>query len=462
MAVPNLTAVTGVLFNDRRRFYLDENTFSELYMSETPFLSGLMNVGSETSDDPDYKMFEYRASWANPYLTIGGSANWNNSGNPAHASGTTVTDVIVTPSTGLPAITTTTTSLNGVVVDFWNAAGTTYKGTAIITGPGSVAGKLNFQGISNPEVGAETMSNLVDTDIAYIRTSAAGEGANSPDAFSDDLEVVTNSTQIFRTPLEMTGTLASANLRGEKERQRLRINKGREHMMKLERALFFGVKAGGIGGYAAGTSGTNPIDGTDPTHRSVGGATVRTTMGVIPALKRYGRSSTSDAFQNVFNRSGGLTFDNFVDDTEKLAQYQPGGGEFVAYCGSGAYSYWSKITSDLSFAAGRIQIENTTSELGLHVQKVFAPSGVVINLVRAPALNYGPTSKYMVIVNPDNAKLVSYRNNTGEAAGGSYSSIAYNTNIKTDNGYDGVKDEYFSDCGVALTLMDSHALMITP
>jgi len=303
------------------------------------------------------------------------------------------------------------------------------------------------------------MSTLANGDIAYIRTSAAGEGANSPEAFSDDLEVVTNSTQIFRTPLEMTGTLASANLRGEKERQRLRINKGREHMMKLERALFFGVKAGGIGGYAAGASGT-PTDGTSPTHRSVGGATVRTTMGVIPALKRYGR--TSGQFQNVFDRSAGLTFNNFVDDTEKIAQYQPGGGEFVAYCGSGAYSYWSKITSDLSFAAGQIQIENTTSELGLHVKKVFAPSGVVINLVRAPALNYGPTSKYMVIVNPDNAKLVSYRNNTGEAAGGSYSSVAYNTNIKTDNGYDGVKDEYFSDCGVALTLMDSHALMITP
>ena len=346
------------------------------------------------------------------------------------------------------------------MVDFWNSAGTTYKGTAIITGAGSGAGQLNFQGISNPEVGAETMSTLANGDIAYIRTSAAGEGANSPEAFSDDLEVVTNSTQIFRTPLEMTGTLASANLRGEKERQRLRINKGREHMMKLERALFFGVKAGGIGGYAAGTSGTNPTDGTSPTHRSVGGATVRTTMGVIPALKRYGR--TSGQFQNVFNRSGGLTFNDFVDDTEKIAQYQPGGGEFVAYCGSGAYSYWSKITSDLSFASGQIQIENTTSELGLHVKKVFAPSGVVINLVRAPALNYGPTSKYMVIVNPDNAKLVSYRNNTGEAAGGSYSSVAYNTNIKTDNGYDGVKDEYFSDCGVALTLMDSHALMITP
>ena len=66
----------------------------------------------------------------------------------------------------------------------------------------------------------------------------------------------------------------------------------------------------------------------------------------------------------------------------------------------------------------------------------------------------------MVVVNPDNAKLVSYRSNIGEAPGGSYSAVTYNTNIKTDNGYDGVKDEYVSDVGVGLTMMESHALMV--
>jgi len=459
MAVDNLTAVSGVLFNDRRRFYLDENTFSELYMSETPFLSGLMNVGSEATDDPDYKMFEYRATWANPYLTVVTTAAWGAS--PA-VPGTDSGAIEVSSGNGIPI----SGGLVGALVDIWDgsaaptSAYTQYKGTAVITSVVPASNDVTLKVISNPNVTGQEAAAISNGDKLWLRTSAAVEGAESGEAFSNDLQVVWNSTQIIRTPLEMTGTLASANLRGEKERQRQRINKGREHMMKLERAIFNGVRTGGIGGEHHGTGAGS--DGTFVSHQTLtaGGTQLRTTMGVIPALIRYGRRSGDQ--QNVFfNSVSGYDFDDFVDQTDKLAQYAPGGGEFVAYCGSEAYSFWSKLGSNnLSFAAGQIQIENTTSELGLHVKKVFAPSGVVLNIVRAPALNYGQLKTHMVVVNPDNAKLVSYRSNIGEAPGGSYSAVTYNTNIKTDNGYDGVKDEYVSDVGVGLTMMESHALMV--
>jgi len=459
MAVDSL-GVTGVLFNDRRRFYLDENTFSELYMSETPFLSGLMNVGSEATDDPDYKMFEYRATWANPYLNVTAFSGTGWGASPA-IPGTDSVTISVTSGNGIPI----SGGLVGALVDIWvdgtapSSAYTQYKGTAVITSVPS-ATTLTLKVISNPNVTNQAAASLVVGDKLWLRTSAAVEGAESGEAFSNDLQVVWNSTQIIRTPLEMTGTLASANLRGEKERQRQRINKGREHMMKLERAIFNGVRTGGIGGEHYGTGAGS--DGTFVSHQTLtaGGTQLRTTMGVIPALIRYGRRSGDQ--QNVFfNSASGYTFNDFVDQTDKLSQYAPGGGEFVAYCGSEAYSFWSKIGSNnLSFAAGQIQIENTTSDLGLHVKKVFAPSGVVLNIVRAPALNYGQLKTHMVIVNPDNAKLVSYRSNIGEAPGGSYSAVTYNTNIKTDNGYDGVKDEYVSDVGVGLTMMESHALMV--
>ena len=457
MAVDSL-GVTGVLFNDRRRFYLDENTFSELYMSETPFLSGLMNVGSEATDDPDYKMFEYRATWANPYLTVVATAAWDAA--PAIPGTDTAANITVSSGNGIPI----SGGLVGALVDIWDgsaaptSAYTEYKGTAVITSVPS-ATEVTLKVISNPNVTNQAAANLVNGDKLWLRTSAAVEGAESGEAFSNDLQVVWNSTQIIRTPLEMTGTLASANLRGEKERQRQRINKGREHMMKLERAIFNGVRTGGIGGEHYGTGAGS--DGTFVSHQTLtaGGTQLRTTMGVIPALIRYGRR-TGDQQNVFFNTASSYSFNDFVDQTDKLAQYAPGGGEFVAYCGSEAYSLWSKITNNLSFAAGQIQIENTTSDLGLHVKKVFAPSGVVLNIVRAPALNYGQLKTHMVIVNPDNAKLVSYRSNIGEAPGGSYSAVTYNTNIKTDNGYDGVKDEYVSDVGVGLTMMESHALMV--
>jgi hypothetical protein len=39
-----------------------------------------------------------------------------------------------------------------------------------------------------------------------------------------------------------------------------------------------------------------------------------------------------------------------------------------------------------------------------------------------------------------------------------YRSPMYQANIKTDNAFDGVKDQYFSDEGIGMTLMESHHL----
>jgi len=39
-----------------------------------------------------------------------------------------------------------------------------------------------------------------------------------------------------------------------------------------------------------------------------------------------------------------------------------------------------------------------------------------------------------------------------------YRAPKYQANIKTDNAYDGVKDQYFSDEGIGVTLIESHKL----
>lgn len=404
-------------------------------------------MGSEQVDDPDYKMFEYRAGWANPKFLANGTAT---AGTPGTA---------FTVACDGPEGVSIDSSLVGAVVDIWDTTEATFRGTAVVT---AVSGaNVTFKALGLATSATQTVGNIVNNDVFRVRTSAAGEGVTSPDASTDELEVVWNSTQIIRTPLELTGTLAAANLRGQKERERYRINKGREHMMKLERALFFGYRTGGIGGVANGAGGGS--DSTFVSHQTdANGKTIRTTMGVIPALLRYGRTSGDQ--QNVFsNTLATYTFDDFADQMDKIAQYAPGGGEFVAYCGSFAYSAWSKLMADTTFfGTGQYNVESATTESGLHIKKLFTPSGIVINLVRAAALNYGGDKGRMVIINPDNVKLVSYRPNLGDAGengGGSYSSVAYNTNIKTDDGYDGIKDEYFSDAGVGLTLADSHALM---
>jgi len=444
---------TGVLYNDRRRFYLAENEFAELYTSETPFLSGLMNMGSESVDDPDFKMFEYRAGWVEPKFLANGSSNGN------YAPGGDTISVATDGYAGVSA----GDSIIGAVVDIYSNVSNyqTYKGTAVVTAYDSGTTNVTMKPLGKADSDVQKVSNIAPDDVFLVQTTAAGEGVTSPEAASDELEIVWNSTQIFRTPLELTGTLAAANLRGERERSRLRVNKGREHMMKLERAIFYGYRTGGIGGTANGAGSAS--DTTFVSHTTdANGKTIRTTMGVVPALLRYGRSSGDQ--QNLFSvNSSSYSYSNFVDDMNKIAQYNPSGGEFVAYCGDEMYGFWSKLLAgegSLGFSAAQINVETRQTEFGLHVMRLFAPSGFVLNLVRAPVLR-GPNKKRMVVVNPDNVKLVSYRNDAGERGenvSGSYSAIAYRTNIKTDDGYDGIKDEYFSDCGVGIQLVDSHSL----
>ena len=52
----------------------------------------------------------------------------------------------------------------------------------------------------------------------------------------------------------------------------------------------------------------------------------------------------------------------------------------------------------------------------------------------------------MLVVDEDNLFHAQYR------------SPMFQANIKTDNGYDGVKDQYFSDEGVGVSLIESHNL----
>jgi hypothetical protein len=52
----------------------------------------------------------------------------------------------------------------------------------------------------------------------------------------------------------------------------------------------------------------------------------------------------------------------------------------------------------------------------------------------------------MLIIDDDNLFHAQYR------------SPMYQTNIKSDNGYDGIKDQYMSDEGVGISLIESHSL----
>ena len=275
-----------------------------------------------------------------------------------------------------------------------------------------------------------------------------------------------NSTQIFKTPLEVTGTLLQASLRGESsELGRLRLQKSQEHKIHKERAFLFGRRYGGTGlgesAFADGLIGsdvdetfadggvTGAATATDGTGGS-GTGLVRTTYGILPAIIKYGESSDTHDNQNYFAvTEASYTYNEFVDDMEKVFQYVPTSGVKRAFCGAGALGYWSKMagTTGMPGASGwSVSLGDMKRDsLGFNYRVLETPHGM-LQLIPTPVMR-GPWNKSMLVVDDDNLFHAQYR------------SSMYQTNIKTDNAYDGVKDQYFSDEGIGITNINSHSLI---
>lgn len=417
---------SGVLYTDRRRFYLDENDVKELWPTVTPFITMISNRGVRSVTDPVFKQFEHRSNFIKQQFVPGDVVTIAGAGTESNA---------VTPGTivGLPAV---DNSWLGLEVEFWDSTLTTRKGVALIT---AITGSdVKFKNLGT--VDFDTATN----DVARVIGRGDGEGAESPEANSDELSVVWGSTQTFRTPVQITGHLLHAALRGySKELERLRVEKSKEHQYMVEQALLFGKSIIGTGLDGTGSFGDTGRDDKD-------GNKVRTTYGLVSAIEDFGVSTPTADNQNIFTvNSGSYTYSQFVDDMEKIFQYLPTSGSKTAFCGAKALSYWSKLDASTGFAGlsgWKVQLgPSTPSSLGYNVRQLTTPHGN-LNLVWAPALR-GPRAGYMVITSDENLSLVQYR------------APMYRTNIRTDNAPDLVKDEYFSEYGVALSLIETHSLM---
>jgi len=307
------------------------------------------------------------------------------------------------------------------------------------TGTGEIVLKV----ISNPAEANQRAAALADDDVLEVIGHAAGEGSYSPEAIQSQPSVVYNSCAIQRTPIEITKTLAKTALKGTnlekvrtaKEVERLRVMAMRRHKMRVQKRILMEARVGGIG--ANGESFIGHITDKD-------GRTVRTTMGYIPALERYG--ITSGDQQNVFTASAAAyTFTQLTEDLDKIAQYTIGGVR-RAYCGPAAMTYWSSL-ANASQQGWNIQLSAGEKDRYGNVVRYLDTGSLTLELIPLHILRGTPYAGYMLIPDMDNIEYRYFRNDS------------FHANIKNENGYDGIKDEYFSDMGLALTQMKRHALI---
>jgi len=418
---------SGVLYTDRRDFYVDPQVTKELWTDVAPFTTLISNQETRDVPDPIFKMFEHRNPWVKQEFSI-------NKGTPGTIPNSDV-GLGSLPIDGIVGLASTAdSSYIGLQVEVWNSAKTTKKGTAVISAVTS--GSLTMKSTKGATI------VLADDDVCMVIGNARGEGSSSPEAWADELSVVWNSCQIFKTPLQVTGTLEAAVLRGESnELARLRRMKAQEHKIQKEKAFLFGTRVDGTN--LSGSSDSFADGG----RTDADGNLIRSTYGIIPAIDDYGTSSGDD--QNIFSiKEDEYEYADFVDDMEKVFQYVPESGSKRAFVGAGALGYWSKLQTGNNLAGKSGWTVNIgdmkRDSLGFNYRTLETPHGM-LQLIPTPSLR-GPYNKYMVVVSDDNLFHAQYR------------PMVYQANIKTDNAFDGVKDQYMSDEGVGIQLIESHKL----
>ena len=282
--------------------------------------------------------------------------------------------------------------------------------------------------------------------------SISAEGTVSPSAKSDELSVVWNSATIVETPVEVTGSLKHAALRGySDELARLRLDSTKEHAMKMNNMYYHAMSPKGIGGvaYGAVAAGTTTDSSfTDSTITDANGKVLRTGMGIIPALQRYGISTTTNSAQNVFHvNSATYKYDNFAKDAAKIFQYVPSAGFLQGFCDMRFLTFWSLVSQGGFLGNSKFKVQMSLpmrDTVGLDVRELLTPAGTV-RLTYDPSLA-NQAKGTMVIVDPAHIGQVKYRK------------TRMKLDVKTDDDYDGQKDNIRSDEGPWLDLLEVHSL----
>lgn len=426
--------MTGIMGVDRRDPYISPNQFAELFRDETPLLWLSLKNKQTGLKDPLFKQFQYENTFMRRYIVNNGSTVTI----PAASAGAATASNAVTIDgvTGYGTTSTIDSSFVHKAFEVWDSTLTTLKGRVLLTDDTSTT-TAKFKNFGT------TAINTVDNDVFIEYSNAQEDGGEAPDAIASELAVVWGQCQQFKTSIQLEGEILYAALRGDNnEFMRLVAEYTKAHKLNIEGAFLRGENPVGSN-LSAGDTFTQHDAFTGDT-----GKVVRSTMGLITAINKYG--SSSGEFQNIWSLpKASITYDDFVDMSEKLFQYGAPNDELYAVSGISAYSYWSKLT----YARGKGINDNWTVQFapqgrdsfGMKVRALTTPNGD-LKLTKSDALKYEYANK-MVVVDDRYINYMEYR------------PTKYMADIKKDNAYDGRKDMIFNDAGLGLTHIKTHALI---
>lgn len=261
--------------------------------------------------------------------------------------------------------------------------------------------------------GATSGVAMNDDDPLLIIGSAAVEGDTSKSAVTANPTKVSNYTQIFRTPVEASGSwLTASNLSSPHDWPYQHKKKSIEHLIDIELSGLFGT----------------PADGSQ-----------RTSGGLLNFL-------TSN------NQDAGGTFTETELETFVRTIAGPRGGS--ANLTLFAAPLVVSVIND--FAIGRLQVRSGETTYGLNVMEYISAFGT-LKLVSHPLLSGAVYGGYAIAVDFKTDGTIRYRYLDGDGPGPSRDTKLL-TN-RQENDRDGMKDEWLTEAGWEVGLPKRHGVL---
>lgn len=383
-----MTAITGLRGTGQFTSDFRPTNYRELFTllepnGTAPLQALLSMAGSEATDDPKYNHF--RDELPDRKLKVNG------------AVADTSTGTVVVDNSNDEAFVVAGTVLQNV------ATGEIMRATADAnTGTNTLTVERNIGG---------TGYTIGDNDDLIIAGFADSEGGNSPTAISFDPTTDYNFTQIFKTAVQVSGTLQNTYLRtGDKEQEQL-TKALKLHMADIERAMFFGVRHEKNGNTAQPT-------------RFTGGLTTQIT-NVSDAASAFASANTITEKE----------FDRLL--IEDIFAY--GSPEKVAFCGARV------ISNLMEIGKNRWQPTQIDNAYGVSLSRYTTYAGDLLVYMHPMFRQVPGMDQEMVILDMNEVK---YRYMQGR-------DVQLVRDIQTPD-FDGVKHMYMCECGLEMTQSKVH------
>lgn len=381
-----MTAISGLRGTGQFTSDFRPTNYRELFTllepnGTAPLQALLSMAGSEATDDPKYNHF--RDELPDRKLTIDGAVASTSTASITVDAGDD--EAFVVPGTILINVDTgevmraTSASASQVIAVARNIGGTSHQ--------------------------------IADGANIIIGGHADSEGGTSPTAVSFDPTTDFNYTQIFKTAVQVSGTLQNTYLRtGDKEQEQL-TKALKMHMADIERSMFFGKRHEENGSTAQPT---------------------RYTGGLTNSITNVTDGASYGASANTITEK---EFDRLL--IEDIFAY--GSTEKVAFCGARV------ISNLMEVGKNRWQPTQIDNAYGVSLSRYTTYAGDLLVYMHPMFRQVPNMDKEMIILDMNEIK---YRYMQGR-------DTQLIRDIQTPD-FDGVKHMYMSECGLEMTQAKVH------